>query len=176
MAQVEVIDAALLVFRVWVGAVMLAHGCNHLFGGGRIAGTARWFESMGMRPAVFCAWAATLTEIGCGLMLIAGVGTALACAGVLGTMVVALVTTHLRNGFFIFRPGEGYEYVVTLIAAAVVVAGVGPGALSIDAALLDLSVPDWTEFLAVIALGLIGGLGLLGLAWRPNRPAAVEVE
>ena len=37
------IDLALLVLRCALGAVMLAHGWNHIWGGGKIEGTARWF-------------------------------------------------------------------------------------------------------------------------------------
>ena len=42
-------------------------------------------------------------------MLILGFLQPLAAAGVIGVMLVALITNHLKNGFFIFRPGEGYE-------------------------------------------------------------------
>jgi hypothetical protein len=59
-------------------------------------------------------------------------GETLACAGVTGTMVLAWITNHRRNGFFIFRPGEGYEYVMTLSLAAVGLAGIGPGGWSLD--------------------------------------------
>jgi putative oxidoreductase len=48
-------DLALAVFRVCVGAVFVAHGCNHVFGGGKIAGTARWFAGLGMRPGLLAA-------------------------------------------------------------------------------------------------------------------------
>src|SRR5258706_2892599 len=119
-------DVSLLVLRCTVGGVMLAHGWNHVFGGGRIPGTARWFESLGMRPGVLHAWFASLTELGAGTLLAAGFLTPLACAAVIGTMLVAWITNHLRNGFFIFRAGEGYEYVMTLTLAAVGVSGVGP--------------------------------------------------
>ena len=50
MSDADAVDLALLVLRCGVAAVMLAHGINHVFGGGRIAGTGRWFESLGMRP------------------------------------------------------------------------------------------------------------------------------
>ena len=46
----DAVNLALLMLRVAVGGVMLAHGLNHLFRGGRIPGTAGWFESLGMRP------------------------------------------------------------------------------------------------------------------------------
>jgi putative oxidoreductase len=60
---------------------MLAHGYNHAFGGGRIAGTTRWFTSIGMRPAWVHAWVATLTELGCGALLLVGLLTPLAAGG-----------------------------------------------------------------------------------------------
>ncbi|HUD15835.1 MAG TPA: DoxX family protein, partial [Acidimicrobiales bacterium] len=63
MANAHAVDLALLVFRVAIGAVFLAHGINHIFGGGKIAGTGRWFESLGMKPGWFHAWTASITEI-----------------------------------------------------------------------------------------------------------------
>ena len=60
-------------------------------------------------------------------MLIVGFLTPLAAAGVVGVMTVALITNHLKNGFFIFRPGEGYEYVLNLAVAALALGALGPG-------------------------------------------------
>jgi uncharacterized membrane protein YphA (DoxX/SURF4 family) len=48
----DAVDLALLAFRAAIGAVMFAHGWNHLFRGGKVQGTAGWFESLGMRPGV----------------------------------------------------------------------------------------------------------------------------
>ena len=50
-------------------------------------------------------------------------------------MLVAWITNHLRNGFFIFRPGEGYEYVMTLTLVALGLGGLGAGEWSVDDAL-----------------------------------------
>ncbi|MDT5024690.1 MAG: putative oxidoreductase, partial [Micromonosporaceae bacterium] len=110
------LNIAALILRLAVAWTMLAHGWNHAFGGGRLPGTARWFESIGIRPGKVHALAATGTELGAGVLLLVGFLTPVAAAGVVGTMAVALVANHLRNGFFIFRPGEGYEYVLMLIA------------------------------------------------------------
>src|SRR3954453_1265134 len=112
---------ALLILRCGVGAVMLAHGIRHIFGGGKIAGTGRWFASLGMKPGIVHAWLASVTELGAGAMLIVGFLTPLGAAGLLGVMVVALIINHLKNGFFIFRPGEGYEYVGFLSFAALAI-------------------------------------------------------
>ena len=119
------VDVAALLLRAVLGVTMLAHGWNHAFGGGKIAGTTRWFASIGMRPAWVHAYVATLTEIGSGVLLLLGLLTPLAAAGVLGTMLVALVTAHLKNGFFIFRPGQGYEYVLMICVVALALAGTG---------------------------------------------------
>ena len=43
MRDQDAVDLALLVLRCGVGAVMLAHGYIHIFGGGKIAGTGKWF-------------------------------------------------------------------------------------------------------------------------------------
>jgi putative oxidoreductase len=161
-------DASLLVFRAGLGVVFLAHGYNHVFGGGKIAGTARWFESLGMRPGRLHAWTASLTELGAGALLLLGLATPLACAGVIGTMVVAWITNHLRNGFFIFRPGEGYEYVMTLTLAAVGLAGAGPGQWSFDHALSWFDPPGWIGLGIALAGGLGGAAALLALYWRPQ--------
>ena len=70
-----------------------------------------------MRPGILHAWLASLTEVGAGALLVVGFLTPFGAAGVVGVMLVAWITNHLRNGFFIFRPGEGWEYVMTLTIA-----------------------------------------------------------
>jgi putative oxidoreductase len=163
-------DLALLGVRLLLGGVMLAHGVNHIIGGGRITGTARWFESLGMRPGWLHAWVASITEVGAGLLVVAGLVTSVACAGVVGVMLVAWITNHRGNGFFIFRPGEGWEYVMTLTGIALVVAMLGPGAWSLDhVAGIGDSVDGWR------GLAIAGGAGALGAAatlvgfWRPAQ-------
>jgi putative oxidoreductase len=167
---VHPIDLSLLLFRVAVGLVMAAHGYNHVFGGGKIAGTARWFESLGMKPGWLHAWTASLTELMAGALLIMGLFTPLAGAMVVGVMLVAWVTNHRSNGFFIFRPGEGYEYVMTLTIAGLLFCGTGAGRISLDHE-LDLDGFGWPTALGCAALGIGGAVGLLVVFWRP--PARV---
>ena len=163
------VDAGLLVLRVAIGIVMVAHGYNHIFGGGKIKGTAGWFESLGMKPGILHAWTASITELGAGLMLILGLFTPLAAAGVVGTMLVALITNHLRNGFFIFRPGEGYEYVLTLILVAIAIGAVGAGGWSVDHAIgIGDDLIGWRGLAIAGGLGGGGGLALLAIFYRPQ--------
>ena len=168
MSDADAVDLALLVLRATLGVVMLAHGVNHIIGGGKIAGTARWFESLGMRPGLLHAWLASVTEVGSGALLLLGLLTPLAAAGAVGVMVVAWITNHLHNGFFIFRPGEGWEYVMTLTLVAVVVATVGPGAWSLDEA-LDIrdELSGVTGLLIAVLAGGGGAAALLLACWRP---------
>lgn len=171
MNDVDAVNLALLALRVALGAVMLAHGINHIFGGGKIAGTGRWFESLGMRPGRLHAWLASATEVGAGALLVAGLLTPLAAAGVVGVMLVAWITNHRGNGFFIFRPGEGWEYVMTLTVAALVVGALGPGEWSLDNA-LDLR-DDLVGGAGLLIAALAGGGGaaaLLAVFWRPPPP------
>ncbi len=167
------VDLALLVLRLAVGVVMLAHGWNHIFGGGKIAGTARWFESLGMKPGWLHAWTASVTELAAGVLLLLGLLTPLAGAMVVGVLTVAWITNHRKNGFFIFRPGEGYEYVMTLVAAGLLLCGTGGGRISLDRALGVFDPPGWTAALVFAAMGLAGAIGLLVVFWRP-QPKVVQ--
>jgi putative oxidoreductase len=170
-ADVNAINLGLLVLRVTAGAVMLAHGINHIFGGGKIAGTARWFESLGMRPGRVHAWLASITEVGAGAMLVAGLVTPLAAAGIVGVMVVAWIINHRKNGFFIFRPGEGWEYVMTLTVVGIAIATLGAGEWSLDHAIgIDDDLAGVPGLLIAVLAGGGGALLLLVAAWRP-RPA-----
>ncbi|ROO88728.1 putative oxidoreductase [Actinocorallia herbida] len=168
----ESIDLASAILRATLGIVLIAHGWNHAFGGGKLPGTAGWFESMGLRPGMLHALAATGTELGAGLLLLLGLLTPLAAAGAVGTMAVALITAHLRNGFFIFRPGQGYEYVAVLILTACALGVLGGGAYSLDSVLGvedDLSGPIGLAITA--GAGAVGAAALLAVFWRPKAPA-----
>lgn len=168
MSDAAAVDLALLLFRCGLGAVMLAHGYNHIYGGGRIEGTAKWFGSMGMRPPLVQAWLASLTELGAGALLVFGLLTPFGGAGIVGVMVVAWAINHRGNGFFIFRPGEGWEYVMTLAICGVVIGALGPGEWSLDDAFG--TVDDLTGTTGLLISALAGGVGaavLLATCWRP---------
>lgn len=172
MYDSEAANAALLLFRSTIGIVLIAHGYAHIFKGGRIQGTASWFEKLGMRPGALHAWTASITELTVGLLLIVGFLTPVAGAGVVGVMVVAWVTNHMKNGFFIYRPGEGYEYVMTLTACGLLLTGTGAGRWSVDHAVGIFAPPGgWTAaFLACVAFG--SAAALLLTFWRPGRYGA----
>src|SRR5438309_3974068 len=146
---------------------MLAHGINHIFGGGKIAGTGRWFESLGMKPGRLHAWLASLTEVAAGALLVLGLLMPFAGAGIIGVMLVAWITNHRGNGFFIFRPGEGWEYVMTLTSVGLVLATLGGGDWGLDHALdLDSHLVGTNGFLIGALAGGLGAALLLAVFWR----------
>jgi putative oxidoreductase len=163
-------DIAAVILRLAIGGTMIAHGWNHAFGGGKLPGTARWFESIGIRPGRVHATLATVTELGAGGLLILGLLNALAAAAVVGTMLVALIANHIRNGFFIFRPGEGYEYVLMIVLAAAALAALGPGQISLDH-YTGLRLEGWLGLLVALGGGGGGAALVLVTSWRPDAPA-----
>lgn len=168
------IDLALLVLRVVFGLFLAAHGYNKVFGGGGLAGTGRWFGSLGMRWPQLQARVAASTEIGAGLLFAVGLLTPFAAAGIIGVMVVATWSAHRHNGFFIFREGQGWEYTVSIAVAAWSVAAIGPGEASLDHAVgLDWTAWDgWIGAVIAGVLGVGGGIAQLAVCYRPAEAAS----
>lgn len=128
-------DVGLLALRIGVGATLAAHGAQKLFGwfgGGGLAGTGGFFDSVGFTPGKVNAALAGAGEAGGGTLLALGLATPAAGAATAGTMAVA-ASMHRENGFF--AQSGGYEYPGVLALTAVSLALGGPGKLSLDAAL-----------------------------------------
>ncbi|MET0460042.1 MAG: DoxX family protein [Ilumatobacteraceae bacterium] len=164
------IDLALLVLRVVFGLFLAAHGYNKVFGGGKLAGTGRWFGSLGMKWPQVQARLAAGTEIGAGVLFALGLLTPFAAAGMIAVMVVATWAAHRNNGFFIFRDGQGWEYTVSIAVVAWAVATIGPGEASIDHAVgLDWTAWDgWIGCVIALVLGVGGGVAQLAICHRPT--------
>jgi putative oxidoreductase len=163
--QFQAFDAAMLLLRLCLGATMAAHGLNKFFAGGRIPGTARWFDGMGMRPGWLHARLAAGSEVAAGLGLAVGLLTPVAAAGFVALMLVAGWTVHRGNGFFIVK--QGWEYNLVLAVAAVAVAASGAGGFSLDAVLGWSWLSGGYSALIAVGLGLLGGIGQLVLFYRP---------
>jgi putative oxidoreductase len=167
----DAVDLALALARVWLGIMIFAHGWRHLQSIQTGPGIANWFESLGLKPGPFHAWNVTVVEFVVGVLLIVGLLTPLAYAGLAALMIVAVATAHRSNGFFINNPGQGWEYVVTTAVVAISLGTLGPGQWSLDNA-FGLSFPfDPDQALPITAIVGIGGAALfLALFWRPPRP------
>src|SRR6201988_5579661 len=159
-------DVGLLILRLVLGLTPAAHGFNKLLGGGRIPGTARWFESIGMKPGKFHAAVAATTEVSAGLGLAAGLLTPIPAAGFVSLMLVAAWTVHRPNGFFIVKEGWGDNLV--LAVSAVAVGTLGAGRLSLGWLIFGKNWLDgWQGLLLSVVLGLAGAIGQLLIFYRP---------
>jgi len=173
LPTVDQLNFGLLVLRVVVGLVFAFHGYAKIFRGGRLAGTAGWFDGIGMRPGHVHARVAAAGEIGTGLCLAFGLLTSLAGMGLVGLMAVAFWTVHKGNGLLI--TGQGWEYNLVLGAIGVSIATIGAGEWSLDNALgIDLNGP--AGFLISLVGGLALAAGLLAACYRPPAPAPEPSE
>jgi putative oxidoreductase len=120
-------SCGLTVLRVVVGIVFLMHGYQKLFHM-HIHGVAGFFGHLGIPLPLVAAVIVTMLEFGGGILLIAGVAVRILAPLFAIDMLVAILTFHLRNGFF--GPG-GIEFPLTLLAAAVCLMLSGGGALSL---------------------------------------------
>jgi len=167
----DVNDLALLILRVSFGLTMAAHGYAKVFQGGRLDGTAGWFDSIGMRPGKLHARLAAGTEILTGLGLAVGLLTTPSAAGFVALMVVAAWTVHRANGFFIVS--SGWEYNFILAVGAIVIAMLGPGEWSLDRAIgIDDDLDGWVGFVIAAVGGVAAAIAQLGIFYRPPAPQA----
>ena len=122
-------DLAVLLGRIAVGLVFFAHGWQKLFTNG-IDGTAAFFDSVGVPAASAAAWFAALVELVGGAALIVGFAVPAAGLVLLVDMIGALLFVHAGAGLFVEQ--GGYELVLVLGAASLLLAAVGAGRFSVD--------------------------------------------
>ena len=123
-------DLGLFVLRVGLGAAFIVHGLQKvfgLFGGPGIDGFAKFLESSGFREARILSWVTGITELGGGILLVFGLFTPLAAAGILGVMANAIVVKW--GGGFFGAPGVEQESSFAVMAFALLFTGPGRAAL-----------------------------------------------
>jgi putative oxidoreductase len=131
------VDRALLVLRLVLAAIFIAHGYQKVFGYG-ISGVTDSFTKMGVpMPTIVAPFIAVLELVG-GIALLLGVFTRVAAFLLACEMLGAIVFVHAKNGFF---APKGVENVLGDLAMLVVVALLGAGAYSIDALLARRHAP-----------------------------------
>jgi putative oxidoreductase len=166
------LGTGLLIARLIFGTLMVAHSGQKLFGwlgGYGIAGTAGYFEQLGFRPGRLFVVTASLSELAGGILMASGLLGPVGPALVLSVMIVAAVSVHWGHG--LFAGTNGIEVPLLYSAGAVALALTGFGPFSLDAVLgIDHA---WTPELkvAVLAVGVVGGVVNL-LARRSAAVAA----
>jgi putative oxidoreductase len=164
-------DLGRLVLRATVGAIFVEHGTQKLFGwfgGHGPDGTGQFFESIDLRPGRRHAQAAGVAEAGGGALLALGLATPAAAAALGSVMVTALRTVVWRDGV---KVGTG-GYELLLLASAIALGDLGPGRLSLDAALgNERRGPHWA---ALVAAGAVAGSALAIGAGKAAEPEEAE--
>jgi putative oxidoreductase len=117
------------VLRVSLGVMFLAHGLLLKVFIFTPAGTAGFFESLGL-PAALAYLTIAAETIG-GLLLIAGVGTRYVSAALIPVLLGALFMVHADKGWVFSNAGGGWEYPAFLVAASVAQWFLGDGAYAL---------------------------------------------
>lgn len=164
-------DTAALLLRLTVGPMLVVHGYNKVFGKGGLAGTTKWFEALGLRPAYLHARAAAATEMGAGTLLTLGAASPLPAAACIGLMSTAARTDHRGKGFFVFK--GGWEYTGLVAAVAAVSAILGPGRFSLDAVRGRTRSGLMWGLLAVV-VGAASSASLLAATYKPDETVGEE--
>lgn len=112
---------SMLVLRISLGAIFLAHGLQKISG---ITGIIKFFGSLGL-PAIVAYIVTGIETVG-GVFLILGIFTRIAAAAISVVLVGAIATVKLSKGLL-----GGYEFELSLLAAAVALVLSGSSTLSL---------------------------------------------
>jgi len=150
------LDLALAIPRIVVGLILAGHGSQKLFGwfgGHRLAGTAGFFASTGVRWAKPLALLVGLAELLGGLGLAFGLATPVAAAAVSVVMLGAVVLAHWPR---LWVTNGGFEYPLVNLAVAAQFGLYGPGAYALDPWLgLSRYLPLPQAYLAGLAVAVL---------------------
>jgi putative oxidoreductase len=118
------VDWALLVARLAVGIIFMAHGAQKLFGafgGPGLAGVVQMMGPVGYLVAI--------GEFFGGLGLIVGFLSRFSAAALIVIMLGAIAMVHGKKGFFLDK--GGFEYNLALIGLLAPILIAGPGRLAV---------------------------------------------
>ena len=122
-------DVSILISRILVGVVLVAHGWQK-YKSWTIGGTAKSFEDMGVPSANIAAQVATYFELAGGVLLILGLLVRIVGPLLFIQMAFAFGFAHWGKGIFI--ADGGWELVGILGAAGLALAAHGAGTYSLD--------------------------------------------
>jgi putative oxidoreductase len=124
-------DLGLLVLRLVLGGTFFANGLQQLFGlfhGVGRTGFEHFLTTAGYEHVSVLVWVAGGTELVAGALVVLGLFTPLAAAGMLG-LLANMIVLEWPLGFF---GAGGYEFALILAAAAFALLYAGPGRVSLD--------------------------------------------
>lgn len=125
------LDTALLVLRLVIGSIFIAHGYQKVFTYG-FTGVTSAFTGMGVPFPTLVAPVVAVLELLGGCALVLGLATRVAGLLLAIDMFSAILIVHGKKGFFL---PKGVEFVLGNMAMALALALAGAGAYSLDALL-----------------------------------------
>jgi putative oxidoreductase len=155
----------LLILRVGLGAVLIAHGLQKLFGwwgGSGLHAFKNSLSDVGYQHADILAYVSAGGETTAGVLLVLGLFTPIAAAGALAFLInglLATVSARPHTHVFTYFLPDGHEYQISLIVMAAAVILAGPGRYGLDAARGWAVRPFIGSFVALLA-GIAAGIGV----------------
>lgn len=119
---------ALLMMRLALGVIMVAHGYQKLFR--HMHDFVHVVGGLGIPP--WLAYVAMLTEFVGGLLILAGLFTRCAAFAIAIDMIVAIWKVHWHNGLMGSVDRPGYEFPLAAGALAFALIFFGAGAIALD--------------------------------------------
>ena len=168
------LDVGLLIIRILFGAAIAAHGAQKLFGwfgGYGLMGTGGFFDSLGFKPGIVFAAAAGLSEFIGGLLLVVGLFAPFGAAAVFAAMIVASISVHLKNGFFV--QNNGFEPAFLYGAVAIGLALTGAGAYSLDAILNLVWLNESSVKIGLLVASALGAAFTLAIRKQPKAQPSI---
>ncbi|MFD6895607.1 DoxX family protein [Rhodococcus sp. NPDC060086] len=158
------LDLGLLVLRLAVGGILIAHGLQKLvglWGGPGLDGFEELLREAGYQQPGILAIVGAVGELAAGAFLVLGLLTPLAAAAIVAIMINAVLFKHeLAPGVQFFAAEQtGFEFEALLAAAAVALTLTGPGRIAVDGPRKWATRPFVGSFVALL-IGVAAGVCL----------------
>lgn len=125
-------DWGLVILRVGLAAIFLAHGWPKING---IAGVSGFFAQLKIPMPTLSAWIVALLETVGAVLLVVGFGTRVLGALFAFDMLVAIYMAKIRMMKAPFSGQNGWEFEFALLVGALALVFTGAGSISLDAGL-----------------------------------------
>jgi putative oxidoreductase len=130
-------DLGLLVLRLAVGVVFIAHGWGDATQPGGAGTNVENYRGVGIPLPELSAWFGAYMQLIGGIVVLFGALTRVVCAGFAVVMAGALIYVHPGEPLVMAQDGSGAGFAFIMLAASVALLATGAGRFSIDHMVTD---------------------------------------